>query len=77
VRGAAIRSCSRPNRRPVSRERVRRLMGYAGDSAWARGCAHDGRYDRVLDSLARFDAALSDLWTWLQAHDQYRGRRQS
>jgi hypothetical protein len=36
--------------------------------------AHDGRYDRVLDSLARFDAALSDLWTWLQAHDQYRGK---
>jgi len=35
--------------------------------------AHDGRYDRVLDSLARFDAALSDLWTWLQAQDQYRG----
>ena len=36
--------------------------------------AHDGRYDRVLDSLARFDAALADLWTWLQAHDQYRGK---
>jgi hypothetical protein len=35
--------------------------------------AHDGRYDRVLDSLTRFDAGLSDLWTWLQAHDQYRG----
>lgn len=35
--------------------------------------AHDGRYDRVLDALARFDAALSDLWTWLQAEDQYRG----
>ena len=29
--------------------------------------AHDGRYDRVLDSLAGFDAALADLWTWLQA----------
>jgi hypothetical protein len=35
--------------------------------------AHDGRYDRVLDSLSRFDAALADLWTWLQAHEQYRG----
>jgi Type I phosphodiesterase / nucleotide pyrophosphatase len=35
--------------------------------------AHDGRYDRVLDALARFDAALADLWEWLQADPQYRG----
>jgi type I phosphodiesterase/nucleotide pyrophosphatase len=35
--------------------------------------AHDGRYDRVLDTLARFDAALADLWGWLQADEQYRG----
>jgi Type I phosphodiesterase / nucleotide pyrophosphatase len=35
--------------------------------------AHDGRYDRVLDTLARFDAALADLWEWLQADPQYRG----
>jgi hypothetical protein len=35
--------------------------------------AHDGRYDRVLDALARFDAALADLWAWLQADPQYRG----
>jgi hypothetical protein len=35
--------------------------------------SHDGRYDRVLDALARFDAALADLWTWLQADAQYRG----
>ena len=35
--------------------------------------AHDGRYDRVLDSLAGFDRALADLWTWLQADPQYRG----
>jgi hypothetical protein len=34
--------------------------------------SHDGRYDRVLDSIARFDSELADLWTWLQAHDQYR-----
>jgi hypothetical protein len=34
--------------------------------------AHDGRYDRVLDSLAGFDRALADLWTWLQGADQYR-----
>ena len=33
--------------------------------------AHDGRYDRVLDTLARVDAALGDLWTWLQSQDQY------
>ena len=32
--------------------------------------AHDGRYDRVLDSLAGFDRALADLWTWLQADPQ-------
>ena len=36
--------------------------------------AHDGRYDRVLDSLARFDARLAELWTWLQDHEQYRGK---
>jgi type I phosphodiesterase/nucleotide pyrophosphatase len=35
--------------------------------------AHDGRYDRVLDTLARFDSALADLWGWLQADEQYRG----
>jgi hypothetical protein len=35
--------------------------------------AHDGRYDRVLDSLAAFDRALAELWTWLQADAQYRG----
>jgi bisphosphoglycerate-independent phosphoglycerate mutase (AlkP superfamily) len=35
--------------------------------------AHDGRYDRVLEALARFDAALADLWGWLQADPQYRG----
>jgi hypothetical protein len=35
--------------------------------------AHDGRYDRVLDALGRFDQALSELWGWLQAEDQYRG----
>jgi hypothetical protein len=35
--------------------------------------AHDGRYDRVLDSLARSDAYLRELWTWLQAQPEYRG----
>jgi len=35
--------------------------------------AHDGRYDRVLDTLSRVDAALSDLWTWLQQDPEYKG----
>jgi hypothetical protein len=34
--------------------------------------AHDKRYDRVLDSLARTDAQLKTLWTWLQADPEYR-----
>ena len=38
--------------------------------------AHDGRYDRVLDTLARFDAALADLWGWLQADPQCAAQRQ-
>jgi hypothetical protein len=36
--------------------------------------AHDGRYDRVLDAYARTDEFLRELWTWLQADEQYRGR---
>jgi hypothetical protein len=36
--------------------------------------AHDGRYDRVLDALSRTDGYLRELWTWLQAHPDYRGR---
>jgi hypothetical protein len=36
--------------------------------------AHNGRYDMVLDSLARTDAYLKELWTWLQAQPEYRGR---
>ena len=35
--------------------------------------SHDGRYDRLLDALARFDAALADLWAWLQGDVQYGG----
>jgi hypothetical protein len=34
--------------------------------------AHDKRYDRVLDSLARTDAQLKTLWTWLQGDPEYR-----
>ncbi|MGH9369905.1 MAG: alkaline phosphatase family protein, partial [Vicinamibacterales bacterium] len=36
--------------------------------------AHDGRYDRVLETYARTDAYLKELWTWLQSQDDYRGR---
>jgi hypothetical protein len=36
--------------------------------------AHDGRYDRVLESYARTDVYLRELWTWLQNDPEYRGR---
>lgn len=36
--------------------------------------AHDGRYDRVLDTYARTDGYLQELWTWLQNDAEYRGR---
>ena len=36
--------------------------------------AHDGRYDRVLDAFARSDDILKEVWTWLQAQPEYRGR---
>jgi hypothetical protein len=36
--------------------------------------AHDGRYDRVLESYARTDAYLRELWTWIQSTPEYRGR---
>ena len=34
--------------------------------------AHGGRYDRVLDALARTDGYLRELWTWLQSQPDYR-----
>lgn len=36
--------------------------------------AHDGRYDRTLQSLAFADACLADLWAWLEASPRYAGR---
>ncbi len=36
--------------------------------------AHDGRYERVLESYARTDEYLKELWTWLQEQPDYRGR---
>jgi hypothetical protein len=36
--------------------------------------AHDGRYDRVLETYARTDGFLKELWTWLQRDSEYRDR---
>ena len=36
--------------------------------------AHDGRYDRVLETFSRTDGYLQQLWTWLQSQTAYRGR---
>jgi hypothetical protein len=36
--------------------------------------AHDGRYDRTLEALERTDRYLRELWEFLEAHEQYRGR---
>ena len=35
--------------------------------------AHDGRYDRVLETYTRTDQYLKQLWDWLQAQPEYRG----
>jgi hypothetical protein len=36
--------------------------------------AHDGRYDRVIETYARTDTFLEELWTWLQSQPEYRNR---
>jgi hypothetical protein len=36
--------------------------------------AHDGRYDRVLESLHRTDRSLREIWDTLQRLPEYRGR---
>jgi hypothetical protein len=36
--------------------------------------AHDGRYDRVLETYERTDGFLRELWTWLQGAPEYRGQ---
>ena len=36
--------------------------------------AHDRRYDRVLETLARTDEWFRQLWTWLESQPAYRGR---
>ena len=35
--------------------------------------AHDGRYDRVLETYTRTDRYLKELWEWLQSQPEYRG----
>ncbi len=49
-----------------------RLMYLALDETddWA----HDGKYGLVLDSYARTDRQLQELWEWLESDPQYRGR---
>lgn len=36
--------------------------------------AHDGRYDRLLDTLARTDRYLQELWAFVQSDPAYRGQ---
>jgi hypothetical protein len=36
--------------------------------------AHAGNYERVLDTLNRFDGYLSELWSFLQSDGSYRNR---
>lgn len=36
--------------------------------------AHQGNYVRVIEHLHRIDGWLRELWTWLQAQDDYRRR---
>jgi len=36
--------------------------------------AHDGRYDRLLETYSRSDAFLKELWDWQQSQPEYRGR---
>ncbi len=36
--------------------------------------AHDGHYDQYAEAANRSDAAIADLWAWLQADDRYRDK---
>lgn len=36
--------------------------------------SHQGHYIRVVEHLHRVDGWLRELWTWLQAQEDYRGR---
>jgi hypothetical protein len=55
----------------LSRHRPRVLYLALGETDdWA----HDGRYDRVLESYRRSDGHLEQLWQWLQSQPDYRDR---
>jgi hypothetical protein len=55
----------------LTRHRPRVLyLGLGETDDWA----HDGRYDRVLEALARTDDYLKQLWNWLESQPDYRGR---
>jgi hypothetical protein len=55
----------------LARHRPRVLyLGLGETDDWA----HDGRYDRVLETFARSDEYLKQLWTWLESQPEYRGR---
>ena len=55
----------------LARHRPRVLyLGLGETDDWA----HDGRYDRVLEALARTDEYLKQLWSWLESQSAYRGR---
>jgi hypothetical protein len=36
--------------------------------------SHEGRYDKVLDTLNRYDVYLRELWDYLQSSDRYKGK---
>jgi hypothetical protein len=36
--------------------------------------AHDGRYDKTLDALNRYDGYLRELWDYLQSDARYKGK---
>ncbi len=36
--------------------------------------AHEGRYDKTLDALNRYDGYLRELWDYLQSNERYRGK---
>lgn len=55
----------------MARHRPRVLyLAFGETDDWA----HDGRYDRVLDAYTRTDRHIEELWRWLQAQPDYRGR---
>ena len=46
------------------------FVGYAETDDWG----HEGRYDRFLDAVHDVDRFMSELWSAVEAHPQYRGK---